>query len=41
MLPYDELEYGGIVDVLADLQERFRVRQAKKTKSADALAVSR
>jgi fructose 1,6-bisphosphate aldolase/phosphatase len=37
MLPYDELEYGGIVDVLADLQERFRVRQ---TKLAAALAVS-
>jgi fructose 1,6-bisphosphate aldolase/phosphatase len=27
MLPYSELEYGGIVDILKRLDKRFRIRK--------------
>lgn len=30
MLPYSELEYGGIVDILERLDKRFRIRPAAK-----------
>jgi len=29
MLGYDELEYGGIVEKMADLDKKFRVRPVK------------
>jgi fructose 1,6-bisphosphate aldolase/phosphatase len=30
MLPYSELEYGGIVDILERLDKQFRIRPAAK-----------
>jgi fructose 1,6-bisphosphate aldolase/phosphatase len=30
MLPYSELEYGGIVDILERLEKRFKIRPAAK-----------
>lgn len=34
MLPYSELEYGGIVDILERLEKRFRIRPAARTEPA-------
>jgi fructose 1,6-bisphosphate aldolase/phosphatase len=31
MLPYSELEYGGIVRILQKLEARFTVRSAERT----------
>jgi len=31
MLPYSELEYGGIVRILEKLESRFTVRPAART----------
>jgi fructose 1,6-bisphosphate aldolase/phosphatase len=36
MLPYSELEYGGIVDVLERLEKRFRIRPAAKPETVPA-----
>jgi fructose 1,6-bisphosphate aldolase/phosphatase len=36
MLPYSELEYGGIVDILERLDKRFRIRPAAKPEPATA-----
>jgi fructose 1,6-bisphosphate aldolase/phosphatase len=33
MLPYSELEYGGIVDILEKLDARFKIRAAKPAKA--------
>jgi hypothetical protein len=37
MLPYSELEYGGIVRILKKLESRFTVRSA--TRPAEAVTV--
>jgi fructose 1,6-bisphosphate aldolase/phosphatase len=34
MLPYSELEYGGIVDILERLDKKFRIRPAAKAEPA-------
>jgi fructose 1,6-bisphosphate aldolase/phosphatase len=36
MLPYSELEYGGIVDILERLDKRFRIRPAAKSEPVPA-----
>jgi fructose 1,6-bisphosphate aldolase/phosphatase len=36
MLPYSELEYGGIVDILERLDRKFRVRSTGKPEPANA-----
>jgi fructose 1,6-bisphosphate aldolase/phosphatase len=34
MLPYSELEYGGIVSILERLEKRFRIRPAVRAGEA-------
>jgi hypothetical protein len=34
MLSYDELEYGGIVQKMTDLEKKFWVRKAEKGQPA-------
>jgi fructose 1,6-bisphosphate aldolase/phosphatase len=36
MVSYDELEYGGIVKILAELDDKFVVREAEKREPAVA-----
>jgi hypothetical protein len=36
MLPYSELEYGGIVDILERLDKQFRIRPAAKPEPVTA-----
>ena len=31
MLPYDDLEYGGIVDKMKKLDKKFKIREGEKT----------